>query len=102
MQDRFRNQNIGSFVSCLGIGVLTAQLVKTRARQESWCHKLNLSLFFSCSIQNPASDWFFKQEADWIIYLTCVVRGQLDLIFSFKDENKNKKDFKIKYNMNRY
>ena len=39
---------------------------------------LNLSLFFLCSIQNPARDWFFKQEADWMIYLTFVVRGQLD------------------------
>ena len=45
---------------------------------------------------------FFKQEADWMIYLTCVVRGQLDPVFSFKDEHKSEQDFKIKYNMYRY
>ena len=45
---------------------------------------------------------FFKQEADWMIYLTCVVRGQLDTVFSFKDEHKDEQDFKIKYNMYRY
>ena len=45
--------------------------------------------------------WFFKQEADWMIYLTCVVRGQLDPVFSFKDEHKSEQDFKIKYNMYR-
>ena len=35
-------------------------------------------------------------------YLTCVVRGQLDPVFSFRDEHKNEQDFKIKYNMYRY
>ena len=44
---------------------------------------------------------FFKQEADWMIYLTCVVRGQLDPVFSFKDEHKSEQDFKIKYNVYR-
>ena len=34
------------------------------------------------------SDWFFKLETDWMIYLPCVVRGQLDPVFSFKDEQK--------------
>ena len=57
---------------------VTQVQLSTRAQQESQCHKLNLSLFFSCSIQNPARDWFFKQEADWMIYLTFVVRVQLD------------------------
>ena len=28
--------------------------------------------------------------------------GQLDPVFSFKDEHKSKQDFKIKYNMYRY
>ena len=51
--------------------------LSTRAHQENQCHKLNLSLFFSCSIQNPARVLFFKREADWMIYLTFVVRGQL-------------------------
>ena len=37
-----------------------------------------------------------------MIFLTCVVRGQLDPVFSFKDEHKSKQDFKIKYNMYRY
>ena len=37
-----------------------------------------------------------------MIYLACVVRGQLDPVFSFKDENKSEQDFKIKYNMYRY
>ena len=60
----------------------------TRAHQESQCRKLNLSLFFSCSLQNPASDWFFKQEADWTISLANVVTEQLDPVFSFKDEHK--------------
>ena len=32
----------------------------------------------------------------------CVVRGQLDPVFSFKDEHKSEQDFKIKYNMYRY
>ena len=49
-----------------------------------------------------ASDWFFKQEADWMIYLAYVVRGQLDPVFSFKDEHKSDQDFKIKYNMYKY
>ena len=31
----------------------------------------------------------FKQEVDWIIYLACVVRGQLDPVFSFKYEHKS-------------
>ena len=35
-------------------------------------------------------------------YLTCVVRGQLDSVFSFKDEYKSKQDLKIKYNMYRH
>ena len=50
------------------------------------------------------SDWFFKQEGDWMIYLTCVerIRGQLDPVFSFKDEHKSEQDFKLKYNMYRY
>ena len=34
-----------------------------------------------------------------MIYLTCVIRGQLDTVFSFKDEHKREQDFKIKYNM---
>ena len=37
-----------------------------------------------------------------MIYLACVVRGQLDPVFSFKDEHKREQDFKIKYNMYRY
>ena len=46
---------------------------------------------------------FFKQEAGWIIYLTWVVRGQLDPVFGFKDEYKSEQDFKIKlYNMYRF
>ena len=47
-----------------------------------------LESVLSCSLQNPASDWFFKQEADWMIHLTNVVREQLDPVFSFKDEHK--------------
>ena len=39
-----------------------------------------------------ASDCFFKQEADWMIYLPCVVRGQLDPVFSFKDEHKSEQE----------
>ena len=35
-----------------------------------------------------------------MIYLACVVRGQLDPVF--KDEHKSEQDFKIKYNMYRY
>ena len=31
-----------------------------------------------------------------------VVKGQLDPVFSFKDEHKSEQDFKIKYNMYRY
>ena len=34
-----------------------------------------------------------------MIYLACVVRGQLDPVFSFKDEHKGEQDFKIKYDM---
>ena len=45
---------------------------------------------------------FLNQEADWMIYLTYVVRGLLDPVFSFKDEHKSEQDFKIKYNMYRY
>ena len=45
---------------------------------------------------------FLNQEADWMNCLTCVVRGQLDPVFSFKDEHKSEQDFKIKYNMYRY
>ena len=30
------------------------------------------------------------------------MRGQLDPVFSFKDEHKSEQDFKIKYNMYRY
>ena len=37
-----------------------------------------------------------------MIYLADVLRGQLDPVFSFKDEHKSKQDFKIKYNMYRY
>ena len=37
-----------------------------------------------------------------MIYLACVVRGQLDPVFGFKDEHKSEQDFKIKYNMYRY
>ena len=35
-------------------------------------------------------------------YLTCVVRGQLDPVFSCRDEHKSEQDFKTKYNMYRY
>ena len=45
---------------------------------------------------------FLNQEADGMIYLTYVVRGLLDPVFSFKDEHKSEQDFKIKYNMYRY
>ena len=31
-----------------------------------------------------------------------MVRGQLDPVFSFKDEHKSEQDFKIKHNMYRY
>ena len=34
-----------------------------------------------------------------MIYLTCVVRGQLDPIFSFKYEHKTEQGFTIKYNI---
>ena len=34
-----------------------------------------------------------------MIHLACVVRGQLDPVFSFKDEHKSEQDFKIIYNM---
>ena len=37
-----------------------------------------------------------------MIHLTCVMRGQLDRVFSFKDEHKGEQDFNIKYNMYRY
>ena len=37
-----------------------------------------------------------------MIYLAFVVRGQLDPVFSFKDENKSEEDIKITYNMYRY
>ena len=37
-----------------------------------------------------------------MIYLTCVVRGQLDPVFSVRDEHKSEQDIKIKYNMYRY
>ena len=30
-----------------------------------------------------------------MIYLACVVRGQLDPVFSFKDEHKSEQDFKV-------
>ena len=30
-----------------------------------------------------------------MIYLICVVKGQLDHVFSFKDEHKREQDFKI-------
>ena len=30
------------------------------------------------------------------------MRGQLDPVFSFKDEHKSERDFKTKYNMYRY
>ena len=32
-----------------------------------------------------------------MIYLACVVRGQLDPVFSFKYEHKSEQDFKIIY-----
>ena len=37
-----------------------------------------------------------------MIYLTCVMRGQLETVFSSKDDHKSKHDFQIKYNMYRY
>ena len=37
-----------------------------------------------------------------MIYLADVLRGQLDPVFSFKDEHKSKQDFKIKYNVYGY
>ena len=37
-----------------------------------------------------------------MIYLTCVMRGQLDPASSFKDEHKSEQDFEIKYNMYRW
>ena len=37
-----------------------------------------------------------------MICLTCVVRGQADPVFIFKDEDKSEQDFKIKYTMYRY
>ena len=37
-----------------------------------------------------------------MIYLTCVARGQLDSVFSFKDEHKSEQDLKINYNMYRH
>ena len=37
---------------------------------------------------------FLNQEADGMIYLTCVVRGLLDPVFSFKDEHKSEQDYK--------
>ena len=49
-----------------------------------------------------ASDWIFKQEADWMIYLPFAVRGQLDPVFSFKYEQNTEQGFTIKYNMYRY
>ena len=54
------------------------------------------------SARRVASDCFFKQETNWMICLTCVVRGQADPVFIFKDEDKSEQDFKIKYNMYRY
>ena len=38
------------------------------------------------------SDWFFKRETDWKIYLPCVIRGQLDPVFSFKDKQKREQE----------
>ena len=75
----FANKNIGSFTSCLGIAV-------NKGSPRELVRKLNFSLFFSCSIQNKLVIGFFKQEADWMIYLADVLRGQLDPVFSFKDE----------------
>ena len=43
-----------------------------------------------------------SKEGDWMNYLTCVARGQLDPVFSFIDEHKSEQDFKIKYSMYRY
>ena len=45
-------------------------------------------------MKHPESDgdWFFTQETDWMIYLLCVVRGQFDPVFSFKDEHKSAKE----------
>ena len=43
-----------------------------------------------------------KEPVGLFIDLTCVVRGQLDPVFSFKDEHKSEQDFKIKYNMYRF
>ena len=37
-----------------------------------------------------------------MIYLAYSVRGQLDPVFSFKDEHKSEQDFKIKNKMYRY
>ena len=37
-----------------------------------------------------------------MICLACVVWGQLDPVFSFKDGHKSEQDFKIKYNMYRH
>ena len=37
-----------------------------------------------------------------MIYLTFVVRGLLDPVFSFKDAQKSEQGFKLKYNMYRY
>ena len=37
-----------------------------------------------------------------MIYLTFVVRGLLNPVSSFKDEQKSEQGFKIKYNMYRY
>ena len=39
--------------------------------------------------RESASDWFFKQDADWMIYLSFVVRGQLDPVFSVKNKDKS-------------
>ena len=36
-----------------------------------------------------------------MIYLMCVMRVQLEPVFSFKDEHKSEQVFKIKYNMYR-
>ena len=34
-----------------------------------------------------------------MIYLTCVMRGQLDPVFSSEDERKSEQDLRIKYNV---
>ena len=60
---------------------------------------LNLSLFFSRSIQNPASNWFFKQEADRIIW---PVGWEDNLILLSVSKMNIKANTTSRYNMYRY